>query len=123
MRDAQSILTNFNKNYQCTEILNKNEIDYLLKTYDINEKNVNDYNNIAYYLEQNKQFETSLYLLNKIISKYPSRVVAWLNLGDVNWELNEKIKAKEGYNKYISLMKSQKKDLSKIPQRVYERSK
>ncbi|MDN3691618.1 hypothetical protein QWZ06_04805 [Chryseobacterium tructae] len=85
--------------------------------------NVENANNQAYNLQQMGANNDSKLLLDNIVKQFPNRVVAWLNLGDVNWELNEKTKAKEAYSKYISLMKSQNKNLSKIPQRVYERSK
>ena len=78
-------------------------------------------NDKAYFLEKINQNKTSAYILEKIIEKKPERVVAWLNLGDVYWKLNKKEEAKEKYKKYISLMKSQNKDLKKIPARVNER--
>ena len=59
----------------------------------------------------------------KVIEKDPNRVVVYLNIADCYWELNQKEKAKQNYQKYLSLMKSQKKDLKKIPKRVYERIK
>lgn len=119
----KELILNTNKKYQCTNKIQIEELKYLLSIEYINEKNLNEYNNIAYYLEQNQEYNASYYLLDKIVNKDPNRVVAWLNMGDVYWGMNEKTKAKEAYQKYISLMKSQKKDLSKIPQRVYERSK
>ncbi|MBF4505745.1 tetratricopeptide repeat protein [Flavobacterium sp. JLP] len=83
----------------------------------------NKLNDVAYYLEQSGAYKESIFFLNKIIDDNPQRVVAWLNLGDAQWE-NCKIKdAKKSYLKYIELMKSQKKDLNKIPQRAYERTK
>ena len=63
------------------------------------------------------------YFVEKIIQKEPTRVVAYLNLGDSYWANDDKEKAKQNYQKYIDLMKSQQKDISKVPQRVYERSK
>ena len=80
-------------------------------------------NNLAYSLEQNGDYIDSKYLLKNIIMQYPERLVAYLNLGDADWNLNNKQEAKKSYIFYISLMKSQNKDLSKIPQRVYERIK
>ncbi|WP_373567440.1 hypothetical protein [Chryseobacterium sp. WG23] len=44
-------------------------------------------------------------------------------MADAYWEINDKGKAKEYYQKYISLMKTQDKDLKKIPQRVRDRNK
>ena len=84
--------------------------------------NVESANNQAFALEKIGANEESKILLEEITSQFPDRIVAYLNLGDVFWKLNEKDKAKENYNQYISLMKSQKKDLSKIPKRVYDRT-
>ncbi|AZB08165.1 hypothetical protein EG344_04485 [Chryseobacterium sp. G0162] len=90
----------------------------------LNENNLNDYNDIAYYNAYTKDGNlSSIFLLKEIIEKYPNRVVAYLNLGDSYWTFDNKEKAKEAYLKYIDLMKSQKKDTSKIPQRVYDRTK
>ncbi|WP_312076613.1 hypothetical protein [Chryseobacterium sp.] len=84
--------------------------------------NVEVANNLAFDLQNENADLSSKLILENIVRKYPNRIVAWLNLGDVNWSLEDKIKAKEAYRRYIILMKSQKKDLSKIPQRAYDRS-
>lgn len=89
----------------------------------INKQNLNQYNNIAYYFEQSNNHKQSIYLLEKIIEKFPDRIVAYLNLADAQWGINDKENAKKNYNKYIYLMKSENKDLSKIPQTAYDRSK
>jgi len=86
-------------------------------------KSLDCYNNIAYYLEQSGHYDESIYILQKIVNDYPDRVVAYLNIGDSYWGNNEKEEAKESYKKYIDLMKNQGKNMSKIPQRVYERIK
>lgn len=123
LQELKELILNTNKKFQCANNIHLNELKFLFTNEPLNEKNLNEYNNIAYYLEQNKDYNESNYILDKIINKYPSRIVAWLNLADTYWELDEKAKAKDAYQKYTSLMKSQNKDLSKIPQRVYERSK
>lgn len=123
LNQAIEIVTKTNQSYSCTSSLTTKELDFLLKKTTLDNKSVNNYNNLAYHLEQKKQYETSYYLLEKIVDKYPNRVVAYLNLADAYWGLDRQNKAKESYQKYLSLMKSQNKDLSKIPQRVYERSK
>lgn len=91
--------------------------------YPISNGNIAIYNDIAFYLLETGQLQFSLELINEILKINPSRVVAWLNLADTYWQLDEKNKAKKSYQKYIELMKSQNKDLSKIPQRVYDRTK
>jgi len=85
--------------------------------------NVELANNLAFDLQNENVSFSSKLILEKIIEKYPNRVVAWLNLGDVYWSLGNKTKAKEAYQTYISLMKYQNKNITKIPQRVYERCK
>lgn len=80
-------------------------------------------NDKAFYLEQMNFNKASAFILDKIIAKNPDRVVAWLNLADVYWKLNKKSESKKKYLKYSELMKSQGKDLKKIPERVYDRIK
>jgi len=89
----------------------------------VSESNVRKLNDIAYSLLNKENYNTSLILLRKIIQKFPSRIVAYLNLADNYWVINDKDLAKRNYKKYIELMKSQNKDQSKIPQRVFERIK
>ena len=84
---------------------------------------INEFNNVAFFSYKSKAYDESIYILNKIIKKYPARTVAYLNLADCYWELKDKDKAKENYKKYIQLMTEQKKDLKKIPKYVYERIK
>ncbi|MCJ7934538.1 MAG: tetratricopeptide repeat protein [Chryseobacterium sp.] len=78
-------------------------------------------NNLAFSLEQKGAYSDAKLLLNNIISQYPERVVAYLNLADAEWSLDNKEEAKKNYNLYLSLMKKQNKNLSKIPKRVYDR--
>lgn len=80
-------------------------------------------NNKGYFLYKYKYYNASLIYLIAVIQKYPSRVVAYLNIADNYWELHEKEKAIENYKKYIKLMEDQKKDLKRIPKYVYERLK
>lgn len=85
--------------------------------------NVEEANNLAHSLEKHNILNESVFLLYQIILQYPERVVAYLNLADTCWGLDNEEEAKKYYEKYISLMKSQGKDLKKIPQRVYDRIK
>ena len=80
-------------------------------------------NDKAYYLEQAGAYAESIYILKKVISKSPDRVVAYLNIADAYWGNNEREEAKKSYEKYVELMKKQGKDTKKIPQRVYDRIK
>lgn len=80
-------------------------------------------NDKAFYLGEQKHYKASEYILQQVVAKQPDRTVAWINLGDAQWELNRKKEAAASYKKYVSLMKEQKKDEKKIPQRVFDRIK
>ena len=85
-------------------------------------KEVSRYNNMAYFLQQYGANKEAIYLLEKIIKKYPNRTVAYINLGDAYWGLEDKEKAKQAYETYIKQMKEKGKD-KKIPKKVLERAK
>ncbi len=89
----------------------------------IDKNNVKKFNNIAYKYSLYKRYDISLTIINKVIEKFPTQVVAYLNRADCHWELKEKEKAKRDYKKYVQLMKEQNKDLTRIPDYVYERLK
>jgi len=100
-------------------------IDYPVNMFKIGTLNLLDVknsNDIAYYLEEAKIYEEAIFILKSIIKKEPNRVVAYLNLADSYWAIGNQELAKENYKKYIELMKSQNKDLKKIPRYVWERS-
>lgn len=99
------------------------DIKEYLNNETLSEQNITQYNDVAYYLSEKNKYKESLFLLKIITDKFPNRAVAYLNLGDSYWGLKNIEKAKKSYVTYIELMKSQKKDLSKIPQRVYDRIK
>lgn len=104
--------------------LNFDDLAELLSLIPLDKKNINDYNDLAYYLGQCKDGKTSsIFLLKEILKKEPSRVVAYLNLADAQWDFDQKDNAAKSYKKYSVLMKSARKDLTKIPLRVIERSK
>lgn len=85
--------------------------------------NVEAANNLAFSLQQKRAYDDSRLLLENIVSQYPDRVVAYLNLADTDWALGNKEQARKNYTIYVSLMKKQKKNLDKIPQRVFERTR
>jgi tetratricopeptide (TPR) repeat protein len=97
---------------------------YYVEKYDVfDTQKIDDINNLAYYLQLQSKNKEAIYLLDKVLTKDPSRSVAWLNLGDAQWGIGDIENTKKSYQKYISLMKTQGKDLNKIPKRVYERIK
>ena len=101
-------------------------IDYPVNTFKIGTLNLLDIknsNDITYYLEEAQVYEEAIFILRSIIKKEPTRTVAYLNLADSYWAIGNQELAKENYKKYVELMKSQKKDLNKIPQQVWARSK
>ncbi|MEN4758761.1 tetratricopeptide repeat protein [Chryseobacterium sp. C39-AII1] len=124
--DNKELVSNIIKNIQLKkniDLYTKEFIFSLLNTYPITSFSVTKYNDLAFQLEKENKFDAGIFLLKKIIQKFPSRVVAYLNLADNYWAINDKDLAKKNYKKYIELMKSQNKDQSKIPQRVFERIK
>ena len=106
-------------------LINQPDNIKLLEKYDgyRNMNNIQLMNDKAYYLEQLGAYAESIYILKKVLSKSPDRVVAYLNIADAYWGNNEKNEARKSYEKYIELMKNQGKDMKKIPQRVYDRIK
>lgn len=93
------------------------------KKFPLSKGNLDDYNNIAFALSKNGNYKASIDLLKQIIDKFPDRAVAYLNLADSHWNIGEKDKAKDSYKESLSLMKTQKKDLKKIPEYVQTRIK
>ena len=79
-------------------------------------------NNIAFFLEKTHNYKEAIYLLEKILQKYPNRTVAYYNIGDAYWAIGEKEKAKKAYRTYIEQMKAKGKE-EKIPRVVMERGR
>ncbi|WP_324172504.1 tetratricopeptide repeat protein [Sulfurimonas sp.] len=116
-KEIENKLKSKNSSFYTKKVIN----DTLLK-YELSKKNLIAYNNIAYYLEKAKAYPEAIYLLEKILKKYPNRTVAYINLGDAYWGLKNKEKAKQAYSTYIKQMKEKGKD-RKIPKVVLERIK
>ncbi|WDF61614.1 hypothetical protein PQ462_09545 [Flavobacterium sp. KACC 22758] len=95
----------------------------ILKNNPVSDQNVTLYNDAALTLIENENFNEARIILLDVTNFSPDRVVAYLNLGDAQWGFDENEDAKKSYQKYLSLMKSQNKDLNKVPKRVYERIK
>jgi tetratricopeptide (TPR) repeat protein len=92
----------------------------ILNTIKIAEKTLTPYNNIAYYLQKAGANKEAIFLLEKIIKKFPNRTVAYYNLGDAYWALGEKDKAIKAYTTYIEQM-CDKGLQKKIPKEVLKR--
>jgi tetratricopeptide (TPR) repeat protein len=76
-------------------------------------------NNYGFLLEQSGQYDKAVYILSAVISAFPSRTVAYLNLADAYAGLGDTVKAKTNYSKYADMMKTAGKQ-SKIPKRVLQ---
>ena len=100
--------------------LSKEYVSYYLEKFPLSSKNLTTYNNIAYYLQKASANKEAIYLLEKILKKYPNRTVAYYNLGDAYWAIGEKEKAKQAYRTYIKQMKAKGKE-KKIPKTVLQR--
>jgi len=109
--------------YLLSSSFNESVIPDFRKKFPLSKNNLNDYNNIAYILSINGNQKTAIELLREILHKFPNRTVAYLNLADSYWAIGNQELAKENYKKYIELMKFQKKNLTKIPEQVWERIK
>ncbi len=86
----------------------------------LTKKTLTTYNNIAYYLQKAGSNKEAVYLLEKILKKFPKRTVAYYNLGDTYWELGDKKKAIASYTTYIEQMCNAGK-AKKIPEVVKDR--
>jgi len=99
---------------------NKAFFEKLLPEKPIEKTNLTTYNNIAYYLQKAGSNKEAVYLLEKIITKYPNRTVAYYNLGDAYWALGNKQKAKKAYTTYTEQMCDAGKQ-KRIPNVVIDR--
>jgi len=98
------------------KIINELKRDIL----DPDKRNLISLNNIAYYFEQSGAFEGAIYILENLLMKFPSRTVAYLNLGDAYWGAKRTDDAKKTYKTYIEQMNAQGKG-GKIPEYVVKR--
>ena len=76
---------------------------------------LNDY---GFFLSEVNQNQKAKPILQKVIEFNTNRVVVYINIGDVCWNLGEQEKAREYYQKYVELLGA---DNPRIPTRVKER--
>lgn len=76
------------------------DIDYSTITL----KNVQYANDCGYYLEQINILDPAEELLKNVISQFPDRIVAYLNLGDVYRKKKDLKNASYNYHIYVSMM-------------------
>ena len=87
---------------------------------EISPENVGIYNDFGFFLEQSSKYKKAIELLEIITAKYPSRVVAHLNLADAYFGVGDSLKAKQSYTTYIQIMMERGKQ-TKIPARAFSR--
>jgi tetratricopeptide (TPR) repeat protein len=89
--------------------------------YDDGEKviipSINDY---AFALQEVGEITAALSLLKVVINHQPDRAIAWLNIADAYWSVNDHNEARRCYRQYTRLMAAAGMD-GKIPDRVSER--
>lgn len=78
------------------------------------------YNNIGYFLLEKNKYIQSIYLLEKIVQKFPDRIVAKLNLADALYKFGQIEQSAPLYKAYYQKMKSTKQ-LKKVPSYVKDR--
>lgn len=76
-------------------------------------------NDLAFLFEQAGYYNEAVVLLQQVIRKHPDRAVAYLNLADSYWALNQKAEAGATYQQYQQLMHKQNRH--KMPKRVAAR--
>lgn len=89
---------------------NEAELLDFKKIFPLSQKNIDDYNSIAFILSNNGNQKIAIQLLTEIIRKYPKNSAAYFNLAYCYWNVGKINEAKENYKKYLTFMKSQKKD-------------
>lgn len=88
----------------------------------IDASNVEDINNLAFYLGGYKRSSDAVEILQSLVKKFPDRTVARLNLADAYWDIDAKDLAVPQYQEYNRQMNA--KGLSaKIPPRSLDRVK
>ncbi|WP_157650600.1 tetratricopeptide repeat protein [Burkholderia ubonensis] len=86
----------------------------------VDSEDVEDVNNLAFYLTQYGRSGDAIPVLQAVIKKFPARTVARLNLADAYWAGGDKELAIPQYREYRRQM-NEKGMSAKIPQRVLKR--
>jgi tetratricopeptide (TPR) repeat protein len=76
-------------------------------------------NNYGYFLSLDGRNKDAKLILTNVIKLVPDRTVAYLNLADVEWTLDQRTVAKGHYKQYVKLLGN--KAASIAPKRVQER--
>ena len=100
--------------------IDKLYVDNQILLYPLDKNTVTSYNNNAFYLGKENRYDVAIYILNKVIDKYPNRMVAYINLGDLYWDNGSKKEAIKIYQDYIQKMNALGKE-GKIPEKILKR--
>ncbi|WP_265534752.1 tetratricopeptide repeat protein [Pseudomonas saponiphila] len=92
---------------------------YMVKKYYFPQK-IEWSNNLGFLLEQSGYYSEAVEILEYIVLKNPTRMVAYLNLADSYWGMGNKKQAAANYEKYRVLM-MERGLIEGIPNRVRER--
>ena len=87
------------------------------KEYKLTPKNIEAYNNIAYYANEYGANMAAKSMLERIVKEFPTRAVAYYTLATVYGELTQPYNEKRAYMKYVFYMTAQGKE-TKIPKIV-----
>lgn len=88
----------------------------------VNEANVRDVNDIAYFLAERGRPDDAIPILETILKRFPKRIVTKLNLADAYWDIGITAKASVLYSQYHQDIASNNMK-TKIPTRVVDRMK
>lgn len=83
----------------------------------LRKENLESYNNIAYYLQKAGHNKEAILLLKSIITEFPTRTVAYLNMGDAYLGMYNGFQASKYYAQYMKFMQKEGKE-SRIPDRI-----
>lgn len=72
-------------------------------------------NDTGYLLQRAGYPRAALRLLATVVQRAPTRAVAYLNRGDVYWQLNRLIAAQADYRRYVGLLRTQHLDTTRVP--------
>jgi tetratricopeptide (TPR) repeat protein len=76
---------------------------------------VSTLNDTGYLLQRAGYPKAALRLLTLVVQRAPTRAVAYLNRGDVYWQLNRPTAAQADYRRYLGLLRTQHKDTTRVP--------
>lgn len=72
-------------------------------------------NDTGYLLQRAGYPRVALRLLAIVVQRAPTRAVAYLNRGDVYWQLNRLVAAQADYRRYVGLLRTQHLDTTRVP--------